>query len=92
MAICRIIDAQATPEQYEEVRSRLGVGDSPPPGASLHVAAVGEDGKMRIVEVWDSREAAEDWTKKVMATRDELGVGEGRPSMTYLEVHNIIQR
>ena len=90
MAICRIIEAGATPEQYDEVRSRLGVVDTPPPGAQLHIAARGEDGKIRIVELWDSREQAEQWGEKVAAARQEAGFG-GAPSITYLDVHNVIR-
>ena len=92
MAICRIIETGATPEQYDQVRSRLGIGDSPPPGASLHIAARGEDGMIRVVEVWNSREQAEEWATKVRAVREELGVGgSGPPPMTYLEVHKLVQ-
>ena len=32
MAICRIMDTGATPEQHEAMRAALGVGDEPPPG------------------------------------------------------------
>jgi hypothetical protein len=90
MAICRIIESGITPEQYDQMRSRLGVGDSPPPGASLHMAANGEDGKIRIVEVWDSREEAEQWTEKVTAARQEAGHG-AVPAITYFEVYNLTQ-
>lgn len=90
MAICRIIESGITPEQYDQMRSRLGVGDSPPPGASLHLAANGEDGKIRIVEVWDSREEAERWAEKVSAARQEAGVG-APPSITYFDVYNLVR-
>lgn len=90
MAICRIIESGITPEQYDQMRSRLGMGDSPPPGASLHLAAKGDDGKIRIVEVWDSRDEAEHWTEKVTAARQEAGVG-APPSITYFEVYNLRQ-
>lgn len=90
MAISRIVETGATPEQYDQVRSRLGVGDSPPPGASLHIAALGEDGKIRVIEVWDSREQAEEFGEKVRAVRQEIGV-EGQPDIHYFEVHNLQQ-
>ena len=92
MAICRIIESGATPEQYEETRGKLGLADrsSPPPGSSLHLAAQGEDGKMRIVEVWDSRDEAEAWGEKVKAAREEVGV-EGAPKIEYYELHTLAQ-
>jgi hypothetical protein len=90
MAICRMIETGATPEQYDQVRSRLGTGDSPPPGASLHIGALGEDGKIRVIEVWDSREQAEEFGEKVRGIRQELGF-EGQPEIQYFEVHNLTQ-
>ena len=92
MAIARIIETRITPDEYDQMRERLGIVDTPPPGASLHVAAIGEDGKVRIVEVWDTREQAEAWGEKVMAARTEAGFGDGPPSIEYLEIHNTVQR
>lgn len=92
MSIARIIQTGITTGEYDQMRERLGVVDTPPPGGLFHVAAVGEDGKVRIVEVWDSREEAEAWGEKVMAARNEAGFGEGPPSIEYLDVHSVVQR
>lgn len=92
MAIARIIETRITPEEYDRMRERLGVVDTPPPGGAFHVGAIGEDGTIRILEVWDSREQAEAWTEKVTAAREEAGFGGRPPSIEYLEVHRIIQR
>jgi hypothetical protein len=89
MAICRIIETGATPEHYEQVRSKLGVEDSPPPGGLIHIAAKGDDGTIRIVEVWETREHAEEWTDKVRAVRQELG-SDTTPQITYLEVQRVL--
>jgi hypothetical protein len=91
MAICRMIETGATPDQYEQVRARVGLGDEVPPGGVLHIAAQGDDGMIRVVEVWESREQAEEFTKKVMAAREELGIATGRPPIEYLEVHRLVQ-
>lgn len=92
VAIARIIETQITTEVYDQMRERLGVGDTPPPGCEFHLAAIGEDGKARIVEVWESRAEAEAWGEKVTAAREEAGIGGPPPSIEYLEVHNIVQR
>ena len=92
MAIARIIETQITPEEYDQMRERLGVGDRPPPGCASHVGAIGEDGKVRIVEVWDSREQAEAWGEKVAAARKEAGFGDAPPTIEYLEVHRVANR
>jgi hypothetical protein len=71
VAIARIIETRITPAEYDQMRVLLGIGDTPPPGGLFHVAAIGEDGGLRIIEVWDSREEAEAWGEKVMAAREE---------------------
>ena len=53
-----------TPDEYDQMRETLGVGDTPPAGGVFHAAAVGEDGKIRVFEVWDSREQAEGLGRK----------------------------
>jgi hypothetical protein len=92
MAICRVVETGATPEQYEQVRSKLGVEEgSAPPGGLVHIAAIGEDGKMRVIEVWETREQAEEWGDKVRAVRQELGIGApAPPPITYLDVHRVL--
>lgn len=91
MAICRIIKTGATPEQYDQVGERVGAGGTQPPGGVLHIGAVGEDGTVRVIEVWDSREQAEEWSRKVMAVREELGIG-GQPEISYYDVRRLTQR
>jgi hypothetical protein len=44
-----------------------------------------------VIEVWESREQAEEFTKKVMAAREDLGIARGRPPIQYLEVHRLAQ-
>ena len=92
MAIARIVETRITPDEYDQMRERLGIGDTPPSGGLFHVAALGEDGRVRVVEVWDSREQAEAWADKVAAARTAAGFGDGPPTIEYLEVHSIVQR
>jgi hypothetical protein len=93
MAVCRIIETGSSPEEYEQVRARLGVdaGESPPSGALVHIAAIGEDGKVSIIEVWETQGQAEEWGEKVRATRQELGIGDSSPpAITYLDAHRVM--
>ncbi len=92
MATARIVETRITPEEYDQMREGLGLGDTPPAGALFHVAAIGENGKVRVVEVWPSRGEAEAWGERVAAVRNEAGVGDGPPTIEYLEVHNFTQR
>ena len=77
VATARFVKTGITPDEYDQMREKLGVGDTPPAGGVFHAAAVGEDGKIRVFEVWDSREQAEAWGEKVMAVRTEAGFGDG---------------
>ncbi len=92
MAVARFIKTQISADVYDQMRERLGIGETPPPGGALHVAAIDDDGTVRIVEVWDSREQAEAWGAKVDAARAEAGLTATPPSVEYLEVHSVIQR
>ena len=92
VATARFVKTGITPDEYDQMREKLGVGDTPPAGGVFHAAAVGEDGKIRVFEVWDSREQAEAWGEKVMEVRTEAGFGEGPPSIEYLDVHKVVQR
>ena len=40
MATARFVKPGITPDQYEQMRKTLGVGDTPPAGAVFHAAAV----------------------------------------------------
>lgn len=92
MAICRILEPSVTAEQYDQIRERLAASHSmPPEGVKIHIAGSTEDGGWRIIEVWETREAAEKWGEKVAQAREELGFTEGGPpKMTYVEVHNMM--
>lgn len=91
MAICRIIETGASPEQYERIRSKLGIDEAPPPGGLIHIAAKGDDGTIRIIEVWETREHAEEWGDKVRAVRQDLGVADApTPQISFLEVQRVL--
>jgi hypothetical protein len=49
-----------------------------PPGDQLHIVAVGEDGKVRVIEVWDTREQAEAFGERVREARERAGCRLGR--------------
>lgn len=87
MAVCRLVETDATPEQYDQVIAKVTAGGASTAGRTVHVAAIGEDGKIRIADVWDTRSAAEAFGEAVRAAREELGVPEPR-SISVLEVHN----
>jgi hypothetical protein len=56
MAIVVIQDFEATTEEYDQVNEKLG--DEVPKGGIVHTGIDLGNGKMRAVDVWESRE---DW-------------------------------
>ena len=43
MATARFVKTGITRDEYDQMREKLGVGDTPPAGGVFHAAAVGED-------------------------------------------------
>ncbi|HET7739541.1 MAG TPA: hypothetical protein VFL67_02685 [Mycobacterium sp.] len=74
MAICRIMDTGATPTQHEAMRAALGVGDEPPPGATVHLVLRGSDGTVRIIDVWPDSATADEFMRTALETRRSLGI------------------
>ena len=76
------------PATYDEAISRLqAAGAGSPPGRTYHAALV-EDGKIRVFDVWDSMEQFEEFGKTLVPILGDLGANPGTPMV--LPVHNVI--
>lgn len=82
MAIAVKFEAEPTTrEKYDAARKRLeDAGDWPAPGVVFH-AAYGESDVEGVFEVWESREAFEEFGSKLMPLLDELGINAGEPQV-----------
>jgi hypothetical protein len=68
-------------DKYDEVRTRLEQGgDWPAPGLVFH-AAYGESQVEGVFEVWESREALEQFGSKLMPLLEEVGINAGQPEV-----------
>jgi hypothetical protein len=82
--------ASSTLEQYDEVIRRLeAAGLAAPPGRLHHCAYANEDGSLGVIDIWDSREAFEEFGKTLMPVLAEAGMDPG--TLRFLEVHNMVQ-
>jgi hypothetical protein len=88
MAVAIEMHFKATPEQYDKVIELMGLTSGGiPPGGIFHWAAKTDDG-MRIVDVWESREAFDRFSEEQIGPfSQQVGITE-QPEMTYREVHN----
>jgi len=81
-----------TKEKYDETNRLLeeaGV-EFPPEGLDYHVC-FGEDGDLKVSEIWDSREQLEAFGERLMPILNQAGIEfSGEPEI--FEVHNIDKR
>jgi hypothetical protein len=83
----------ATTEQYDQVMQKMGLtaNGATPAGAISHWVAQTDDG-MRVVDVWDSREAYDRFAQeKIGPYSAEVGITEP-PEIRFYEVHNYLGR
>ena len=90
MAFMRMFDnPNVTQEQYDAVSERVGVSaDNMPDGGILHAAGQGPDGGWRVVEIWESEEAARKFDEeRVEPMLQQAGI-EHPPPETW-QLHNL---
>ena len=79
-----------TQEQYDAAVEQLNLAQSLPEGGIFHAAGPTADG-WRVVEVWESQEAADAYFEERLGqVLQNLGVSLGRPDT--FPVHNVIAR
>ena len=79
-----------TQEQYDAAVEQLNLAQSLPEGWIFHAAGPTADG-WRVVEVWESQEAADAYFEERLGqVLQNLGVSLGRPDT--FPVHNVIAR
>ena len=81
----------ATLDQYDKTMELMGLenGGQAPPGALFHWAAE-VDGGLRVVDVWESREAFERFAEEQIGPQTAAAGIEAPPSMTFHEVHGYV--
>jgi hypothetical protein len=92
MAIAIDIVTTMTVEQYDEQLTLMGLKPfgTDVPGVYFHWAAVRDDGKLRIVEVWESQEQFEIYFgTSIGPALAEMGFSD-MPEITFYEVHNYL--
>lgn len=76
-----------TADQYEAVKRRLTeAGHRPPEGLEYHVC-FGDEGQLRVSEIWSSTEQLEAFGQHLMPILNDAGVNmAGAPE--HLRIHN----
>jgi hypothetical protein len=63
-AVIHVLPEGIGQEQYDGVNQKLDAQGSPPAGLKIHAAGQGEDGRWRIIEVWESRAQWDEFNKQ----------------------------
>jgi hypothetical protein len=92
MAFVRMFDnPNVTKEQYDAASKQIGAADNMPEGGILHVAGEGPDGGWRVLEIWETEEAARKFDEeRVEPVLRQVGVQ--RPAPSVWQVHNLLLR
>jgi hypothetical protein len=90
--VVRFSPVSMTAEKYDEAFQRHedeGIA-FPPDGMELHVC-FGQDGNLRVSEIWDSREQLQAYGEKLMPLLADVGIQlSGEPEI--FEVHKLVKR
>jgi hypothetical protein len=97
MAVIVITEAEGiTTEMYDAVNEKLFAQGPLPDGQLFHAAGVGEDGKLRVIDVWESIEDHDRFRdERLLPTIHETSVergGEGPsgpPNNIVFPAHNM---
>ena len=88
--IVRFHPTGMTRQQYDEAERRMReAGVWPPDGLDYHVC-FGQDGDLRVSEIWDSEEQLGAFAERMIAFLSEVGIEPGEPEI--FEVQNIVRR
>ena len=91
MAFVRLFDnPEGTQEQYDAARQAINIDESNmPDGSVLHVAGPSPTGGWRVVEVWESEDAAQKFDEEVLLPVLQR-VGVERPDPQAWQAHNVV--
>jgi hypothetical protein len=88
--LIRFAPPSLTAAQYDEsVRKLEEAGDFPPDGLEYH-CCFGEEGSLRVSEIWDSQEQLDAFAERLMPILAEVGIETGHPES--FPVHNTVIR
>jgi hypothetical protein len=79
---------EATPDEYDRAREKVGWDRDVPGGAKLHVSGFADDG-LHVTDVWESEQAFSTFMEKRLApVVQELGI-QGQPEVKFFPLHGV---
>ena len=89
--VVRFSPTGLTRAKYDEATRRLeAIGTWPPDGLDYHVC-FGQEGNLRVSEIWDSREQLDAFGERLMPILSDVGIGlDGDPEI--FDVQEVVRR
>lgn len=79
---------EATSEQYDQAREKVGWDRDVPEGAKLHVSGFGDDG-LHVLDVWESEQAFGAFMEqRLQPAIQEIGI-EGQPEVKFFPLRGV---
>ena len=93
MAVLVIQQVAATEEQYRAVNEVLDTRASPPTGMIVHTGGPAGNGELRVVDVWESRDAFETFARERLgpAIGQVMGDDAAQPTLEITELYDVIE-
>lgn len=88
--LIRFAPASLTAQQYDEVVRRLTEAGVFPADGLEYEICFGEEGNLKVSQVWDSREQLDAFGQRLGPILAEVGIDPGQPEI--VPVHNVIKR
>jgi hypothetical protein len=90
VAVAMLVDnPEGSQESYDRIRALLGL--EKPAGGIFHLAGPGPTGGWRVIEVWESEEAARRFfEERFFPALQELGLIGPAPKREFWPVHNAL--
>ena len=78
-----------TTEQYDECMKRLNAAGAGAPAGRLYHACYGAGDRLRVFDVWESKESFDNFGPTLMPILQEIGIDAGVPEI--VEAHNVVR-
>jgi hypothetical protein len=88
--LIRFSPPSLTANQYDDAVRRLTEDGALPATGLDYEICFGQDGNLKVSQVWDSREQLEAFGERLRPILAELNIDAGEPEL--VEVHNVIRR
>jgi hypothetical protein len=93
-AVIHMLPPGIGPEQYDAVNEKLDAQGNPPDGLRFHAAGLREDGRWRIIEVWEARSQFDQFNEERLtpAISEVTGIDAGQmpdADRTWFPVHTV---